>query len=112
MTSVPWAQPVLSAKECAGQHKQQILAGLHLCVSGFSKQLPLLYKGRDFGNADLVLCRVSRAVVSHWVTAAPWLPGVLGAGEDQPLLVPQPVFHSGSCCSHYCWLMSRLSSAS
>lgn len=52
MTHMPWAQPVLSAKECAGQHKQQILAGLHLCLSGFSKQLPLLYKERDFGNAS------------------------------------------------------------
>lgn len=56
MTRMPWAQPVLSARECAGQHKQQILAGLHLCLTGFSKQLPRPYKERDFGNADLVVC--------------------------------------------------------
>lgn len=94
MTRMLWDQPVPSAKECAGRHKQQILAGLHLCFSSFSKQLPLLYKERDFGNPDLVLCRVSTAVMSHWVIAAPGLPcpsHAGGAGEDRPLLIPASV---------------------
>lgn len=100
MTHVPWAQPIPSAKECVGQHKNHILAGLHLCFSSFSKQLPLLYQEKDFGNPDLVLCWVSTAVMSHWVIAAPWL----HAG-GQVRIVPclfQPVF------SHWFLLFSLL----
>lgn len=104
----PWAQPVLRAKECAGQHKQRILAGLRLCLSRFSKQLPLLYKARDFGTQSWCCAEFPQPCVPLGLA-----PCALCWGQVS--IVPFALLSRcppGFCCSRYCWLMSRLSSPS
>lgn len=67
---MPWAQPLLSAKGCAGQHKQQILAGL--CLSSFSKHLPLLHKKGTLEIQTWPFAEFAQLwCPSPWVSAAP-----------------------------------------